>query len=436
MGCWIATVRLKHPPIETVMRKFYNDVRCKGEQLVGDGKQTEPLENRRQVQPSPVNEDGGSATHASHFGKLVGTSPAMQKLFEMLTRAAATDATVLVEGETGTGKEVTANAIHNASERRDGPFIVVDCGAIPGQLLESELFGYQKGAFTGATSSRAGAFEAASGGTIFLDELGELELDLQPKILRVLESRTIKRVGTNHYAPVDVRVIAATNRHLRDEVKAGRFRSDLYYRLAVVHIKLPPLRDREGDLPLLVEAILKQMGTTGPALQKILQAPDFQESLERCAWPGNIRQLRNYLEQRVALGSSIAPPALDSLLPPPQVSASASTPLSELANVATADPQNALFAGKAPEHLAVRFSNTSDQDTSPGTAPPGQAPPDIAFELPLKAARELWNNAFEVRYLQALLVRHNDNVSAAAKEAGVNRVHLYRLLWKHGLRDK
>src|SRR5262245_26867774 len=186
----------------------------------------------------------------------------MHALFSLLRKAAATDSTVLIEGETGTGKEVTAQAIHDASDRRDGPFIVVDCGAIPGQLLESELFGYQKGAFTGAVSSRGGAFEAADGGSIFLDEIGELDVDLQPKLLRAIESRTVKRVGTTHYTAVDVRVLAATNRKLTDEVKARRFRSDLYYRLAVVHVKIPPLRERPEDIPLLMNAILTQLGIT------------------------------------------------------------------------------------------------------------------------------------------------------------------------------
>ena len=334
------------------------------------------------------------------FGRLVGDSPAMHALFSLLRRAAATDSTVLIEGETGTGKEVTAQAIHDASERRDGPFIVVDCGAIPGQLLESELFGYQKGAFTGASNSRAGAFEAASGGSIFLDEIGELNLDLQPKPLRALESRTIKRVGTTHYAPVDVRVLAATNRSLREEVRAGRFRSDLFYRLAVVHVKIPPLRDRMEDIPLLVRAILEQLGVTGSPLEQIISQSELNEFLQRCNWPGNVRQLRNYLEQRVALGSSVPPPAGDSLLPRTSLQVPAQAPVKIEA---------------APR--------------------PGLVLPEISYDLPLKAARDEWNSILEKRYLEELLKRHADNVTAAAKSAGVNRVHLYRLLWKHGLRE-
>src|SRR4051812_39005913 len=191
------------------------------------------------------------------FGTMVGRSASMRAVFAMCEQAAASDSTVLIEGETGTGKEATAEAIHRESGRGTGPFVVVDCGAIPPQLLESELFGHERGAFTGAVSSRRGAFEAASGGTIFLDEIGELGLDLQPKLLRALERREIKPVGADHYAPVDVRVLAATNRNLREEVTARRFRSDLYYRVAVLRVRLPPLRERKEDLGVLLEHLLE-----------------------------------------------------------------------------------------------------------------------------------------------------------------------------------
>ncbi|MCU1279866.1 MAG: putative sigma54 specific transcriptional regulator, partial [bacterium] len=195
-----------------------------------------------------------------HFGVLVGKAPNMRGVFALLERAAATDATVLIEGETGTGKEGVAESLHRESARRQGPFIVVDAGAVPPDLLESELFGHERGSFTGALTAREGAFEAANGGTIFLDEIGELGADLQPKLLRALERREIKRVGSNRYVPVDVRVIAATNRNLRAEVNESRFRSDLFYRLAVITVRLPPLRDRVEDVPLLVDHILKQLG--------------------------------------------------------------------------------------------------------------------------------------------------------------------------------
>ena len=322
------------------------------------------------------------------FGGLVGESPPMQRLYELLLRAAGSDATVLLEGETGTGKEISAVAIHENSGRANGPFVVVDCGAIPGQLLESELFGYERGAFTGAVAPRVGAFEAADGGTIFLDEIGELSLDLQPKILRALEGRKIKRVGTNTYIPIDVRVIAATNRNLRVEVEAKRFRSDLYYRLAVLHIGLPVLRERISDLPALVDEILAQLGVMGSPSADPIRTAEFIETLASYRWPGNVRQLRNYLERRVALGELVGPPGQESLAPPPLSS--------------------------------VR---------------PRPEEPPIAIDLPLKQAREEWNAMFEARYLSALLERHDDNVAAAARAAGVNRVHFYRLLWKHGLRQ-
>src|SRR5262245_22729976 len=194
------------------------------------------------------------------FGVLCGHSVAMRIVFEQLERAAANDDNVLMEGDTGTGKEGAARALHDQGPRRQGPFVIVDCGAVPAGILESELFGHERGAFTGATERRVGAFEAAAAGTLVLDEIGELPLDLQPKLLRVLEQRQIRRLGTNQHVPVDVRVIAATNRDLRGEVNAGRFRSDLYFRLAVLRIALPPLRARPEDIPLLVDRFVAQLG--------------------------------------------------------------------------------------------------------------------------------------------------------------------------------
>jgi DNA-binding NtrC family response regulator len=236
-------------------------------------------------------------------------------------------------------------------------------------------------------NARTGAFEAADGGTIFLDEIGELSLDLQPKILRALEGRKVKRVGSNTYAPINVRVIAATNRNLREEVNARRFRSDLYYRLAVLQIKLPPLRERKSDLPALVDEVLSQLGVLESPLAAPLRTQEFNDLLARYRWPGNVRQLRNYVERRVALGESIPPPGNDTSMPPPP---------------------------------------------SEGE---GAEIPVIAVDQPLKLAREEWNRVFEARYLDALLARYDNNITAAAKAAGVNRVHFYRLLWKHGLRE-
>lgn len=352
----------------------------------------------------------------ARFGGLVGTSDKMRQLFEMLQRAAHCDATVLIQGETGTGKEVSAHSIHAESRRGDGPFIVVDCGAIPGQLLESELFGYERGAFTGAMNARMGAFEAAHGGTVFLDEIGELGLDLQPKILRVLESRKIKRVGSNNYVPVDVRVIAATNRDLRDEVAAKRFRSDLYYRLAVLQIQLPALRERQGDLTALVDAILKQLNVVDKNVVAALLSQDFIGSLANYRWPGNVRQLRNYVERRVALGELVSPPGADSLSPPGRPD----SPLSRRPESSQAPSSRARVSAPA--------NNNAGVDEGAGI--------QLLLEQPLKQARQEWNSLFEQRYLKALLERHGQNVSAAANAAGVNRVHMYRLLWKHGLREE
>jgi DNA-binding NtrC family response regulator len=313
---------------------------------------------------------------------MVGRSPSMQSVFDVLTKAATSDATILLEGETGTGKEVSAEAIHRGSPRRDKPFLVVDCGAMPPNLLESELFGHERGAFTGAVSSRQGVFEAANGGTVFLDEIGELSIDLQPKLLRVLERREVRRVGTNNHVPVSVRLIAATNRSLREQVATHKFRSDLYYRLAVVEVKLPPLRERPGDLPPLVEHIVNNLGGVDEPTLATVRSPAFLGALAQHTWPGNIRELRNYLERCVAL-RDFAPPR----------SAAAAVP--------AAGPEGAVNIGQ-----------------------------------PLREAREAWVSAFERRYLEELLRQHENRVSAAARAAGVDRIYFYRLLWKHGLRTR
>jgi len=303
------------------------------------------------------------------LGLLVGRSVAMRAVFALLERASKSDATVLLEGETGTGKEAAAETLHREGARKDGPLVVVDCGAIPPDLLESELFGHERGAFTGALTAREGAFPAASGGTIFLDEIGELSPDLQPKLLRALEQREVKRVGANRWLPIDVRVVAATHRNLRAEVNAGKFRSDLYYRLAVLEVRLPPLRERKDDLPLLVENMLRAAGATD---RPELRSDAFFAELARHSWPGNVRELRNYLDRCIAFHEQS--PLIDE-----------------------------------------------------GLGPKQEAP---LTSLPLKPARD----AFERRYLEELLRLHEDNVSAAARTAGVDRIQLYRLLWRHGLR--
>jgi two-component system response regulator GlrR len=313
----------------------------------------------------------------NHFGNLVGASVAMRTAFALLERAAASDVTVLLEGETGTGKGVAAEAIHRASTRRDGPFLVVDCGAIPPNLLESELFGHEKGSFTGAVNKRVGAFEEASGGTIFLDEIGELAQDLQPKLLRVLESKEFRRVGGNTMRQTDVRVVAATNRDLRAEVNAGRFRSDLYFRLAVVKVTIPALRERPEDIPITVEQILRALGAedsqTGP-----LRTPDFYAALQHSAWPGNVRELRNYLERCLVFQDALP--------------------------VSTEAPRGqTMMAG-------------------------------IDAKLPYAEARRRALDGFERGYAEALLREHNGKVAAAAAAAGMDRVYLYRILRRHGIK--
>ena len=223
------------------------------------------------------------------YGSVLGRSPAMRRIFAMLPRIAMSDSTILIEGETGTGKTLLAEAIHNASPRKNGPFVVVDCASIPPTLVESELFGHERGAFTGAHIQHRGAFEQAGGGTIFLDEIGELPLDVQPKLLRVIEHRAIRRIGGGQPLPLDVRVMAAINRDLRQEVNAGGFRTDLYYRLNVVRILVPPLRERREDVPLLIEHFYRQFAREGD-----MSAPPraLLDSLARNPWQGNVRELR------------------------------------------------------------------------------------------------------------------------------------------------
>src|SRR6478752_530385 len=235
---------------------------------------------------------------SERFGRLWGRSTPMRRLFALAGRVAASDVTVLIEGETGTGKDALAEAIHQASPRTAGPLIVVDCGAIPPNLFESELFGHERGAFTGADRARAGAFEEADGGTLFLDEIGELPLPLQPKLLRVLEARELRRIGAAQPRKIDVRVIAATNRDLREEVNRGTFRQDLYFRLEVMRLRVPPLRERPDDIPVLVEHF-RSLAKPGAA------APPFSEETMRSfvahPWPGNVRELRNAVERLTVL---------------------------------------------------------------------------------------------------------------------------------------
>jgi DNA-binding NtrC family response regulator len=231
--------------------------------------------------------------------RILGSSEAMQRLLASLPRLASSGVTILIEGETGTGKSVLAELIHQVGPRPDGPFVIVDCGSIPPSLIESELFGHERGSFTGATERRIGAFESAHGGTLFLDEIGELPLAMQPKMLRVLEARTVKRIGSTRPINVDVQVIAASNRDLRGAVASGEFRADLYYRLEAVRLYIPALRDRREDIPLLIEQFARRVN--GEVDVRLLDGLK-QTLAARAEWPGNVRELRNAVEKALLLG--------------------------------------------------------------------------------------------------------------------------------------
>jgi transcriptional regulator with GAF, ATPase, and Fis domain len=314
---------------------------------------------------------------ADRFGHLIGHSLRMREVYAMLERVAQAEVALLIEGETGTGKELCAEAIHSAGARAGRPFVICDLAGVSRSLIESELFGHVRGAFTGADRDREGAFAAAHGGTIFIDEIGELELESQPRLLRALEQRKVKPVGAAGYRDVDVRVIAATNRDLREEVRAGRFRDDLYHRLAVVRITLPPLRERKEDVPLLVQSFLGR---------RELRVPDETMAL-LCDydWPGNVRELKNVIERGVSLmgGSNALEPSLLGLEPP---------------------------AGQAP---SVAWAAIGTEG--------------------FREAKEKLISAWERDYVTQLLKRTGGNVSQAAREGGIDRVYLHRLMKKHGI---
>lgn len=248
---------------------------------------------------------------------LIGCSPKFRALLDEINMVAPVDSAVLVRGETGTGKEVVANAIHTASPRRQQPFVAINCAAIPAALLESELFGYERGAFTGAVTHREGRFQAADRGTLFLDEIGDLPLELQPKLLRVLQEQQVERLGSSRTIPVNVRVIAATNQDLWGMVQEKKFRADLYYRLNVFPVNLPPLREREGDIPLLARHFVRKFAARqGKAIDFIPE--EVMEALESHDWPGNIRELQNFIERAVVMttGAVLRPRLAELLMEP------------------------------------------------------------------------------------------------------------------------
>ena len=321
------------------------------------------------------------------FGGMIGRSVPMRRIFYLAETYSPADVTVMITGETGTGKEILAEEIHNHATRRDKPFIVIDCAAISKELIESELFGHVKGAFTGANADRQGAFELADGGTVFLDEIGDLSPDLQPKLLRVLEKREIRRVGCNKVRKINVRIISATNRNLAHEVNEGRFREDLYYRLSVVHLELPPLRRRREDVPLLVKRFLTDLHGAD-ALSQLTDFDRTMDILKRHEWPGNVRELRNLIE--LAFYSERRPVDLSAFL--------------SLGN---------LRAGRKPSEPEANFST----------------------DKPFKDAKNDLIEEFEKTYLNDLLARNKQNISRSAREAGIERAYLQRLIRKYGMRE-
>ncbi len=308
-----------------------------------------------------------------HFGEAVGVSPIMRHLFATLERAAGSDLTILIEGESGVGKDILTRAVHQKSARRAKPFVVADCSAIPPNLIESELFGHERGAFTGADQARRGVFEQANGGTLFLDEIGELPLDLQPKLLRVLEQREVRPLGGSRPRPVDVRVIAATNRRLGEAARTGEFRLDLFYRLAVVKVSVPPLRERSEDIVPIALSMLRARSRDPRANL----AADFASMLEAYSWPGNVRELRNVIERYAALGE-----------------------------------KDALFEQAQPVVTS---------------------PDDELTLMPYRDARRILVDRFDEKYATRLLARASGNISRAADLAEITRPTLYQMLERVGL---
>ncbi len=306
------------------------------------------------------------------FGRVVGASLAMRRLHTLCSRLAASDIPVVIEGETGTGKEVLAESLHEGSPRANGPFFVFDCTAVPPSLVESELFGHERGAFTGAIASRKGIFEQAHEGTLLIDEIGDLDLALQPKLLRAIERGEIRRLGGDHWIRVNVRILAATRRDLDREVQAGRFRDDLFHRLAVGRIELPPLRDRQGDVSVLAHRFWLEFGGAAHGLP-----PQVLAKWEDYSWPGNVRELRNAVARRLALGE-----------------------LAELGARAKTSVPTEMAAGDAI---------------------------DDVLPLPFTQARDRIMEEFEQRYVAHVLSRHGGNVALAAAASGIGRRYFQKL---------
>jgi DNA-binding NtrC family response regulator len=320
---------------------------------------------------------------------IIGQSPAMTEVFELVRKAARSEANILVLGESGTGKELIARAIHANSPRAAQAFVPVDCASLPEHLLESELFGHEKGAFTGAVRSKPGLVEVAHRGTLFLDEIAELPPSLQVKLLRALQERQIRRVGGTSLIDVDVRVVSATNRELADSIAKGQFREELYYRINVIAIRMPPLRERAGDVKLLAHTFLRRYGQG-----RITGIDDAaMAALEAYRWPGNVRELQNVIERACALAD-----------------------------------RETLTRRDLPDHVLSRLSAATEEAPALGELGGAQG-------LPLKDAKERWMQVLEAAYLRDLLDRNDGNISAAAKAAGIDRKTFHRLVNKYQIRS-
>jgi transcriptional regulator with GAF, ATPase, and Fis domain len=323
-------------------------------------------------------------TRALRFGRMLGGSIEMRRLYPLCERLASSDVPVVIEGETGTGKELLAESLHDASTRAASPFIVFDCTATPPSLLESTLFGHERGAFTGAVAARTGVFEQAHGGTLFIDEIGDLDLSLQPKLLRAIERREIQRVGGDRWTKVDVRIVAATRRDLDAAVQAGGFRNDLFFRLAVGRLELPPLRDRHGDIALLARHFWRTLGGVG-------EMPDDQvKRLEMYSWPGNVRELHNVVARQLVLGELAA-------------------------------------AGPEPPTRASSPRPRADADVAGELAETDVMARVLERDLPLIHARNEVVAEFERRYVARVLLQHGGNVTKAANASGIGRRYFQML---------
>ena len=353
-------------------------------------------------------------SRADRCGGLIGGNAKMREIYSIIEKIAPTATTVVIDGETGTGKEVVAQSIHSLSPRSRNELVVFDCGAVPPNLIESELFGHEKGSFTGAVMSREGLFELADGGTLFLDELGELPIDLQPKLLRALEQREVRRVGGAKAQKVDVRIIAATNKNLEDEVRAGRFRQDLFYRLSVVRLHLPSLRDRSDDVPPLIQHFLdtgayNRKPDGKPKVRGI--ARDAMQALQRYLWPGNVRELVNVIERAVSFCEHEMVELAD--LPDYVRNAKAAPPTK------IEPPTKRASSVPAAASLAAQPPPTPDELLSEG----------VTF----KDAKERWVATFERDYISQMLRRNSGNISHAAREADIDRKYFRKLMKKYDI---